>query len=45
MTDTSGGPVVYQHEEALAAATEYFGGDELAADVFVTKYALRDASG
>ena len=45
MTDTSGGPVVYSHEEALTASVAYFGGDEQAADVFVTKYALRDPTG
>lgn len=36
---------VFTHEEALAASTAYFKGDELAATVFVTKYALRDADG
>ena len=29
-------------EEALKASTEYFDGDELAAKVFVDKYALKD---
>ena len=28
--------------DALAASIEYFKGDELSANVFVTKYALRD---
>jgi len=32
-------------EEAIKASTEYFDGDELAADVFVKKYALRDFEG
>ena len=32
----------YSREEALKQSTEYFGGDELAANVFVTKYALRN---
>jgi len=32
----------YTYDEALAASTEYFSGDELAAKVFVDKYALRD---
>ncbi len=36
---------VYTHDEALKASTKYFKGDELAATVFVTKYALRDAVG
>jgi len=33
---------IYTYEEALAASTDYFAGDELAARVFVDKYALRD---
>lgn len=32
----------FSYEEALSASVEYFGGDELAAKVFVDKYALRD---
>lgn len=36
---------VFTHEEALKASTEYFKGDELAATVFVTKYALRNERG
>jgi len=32
----------YTYEEALASSLEYFGNDELAAKVFVDKYALRD---
>lgn len=32
----------YKFEEAKAASVEYFSGDDLAADVFVGKYALRD---
>lgn len=35
----------FTHDEALAASTDYFDGDELAAAVFVTKYALRDGKG
>ncbi len=35
----------YSHEEALAAATEYFEGDTLAANVWLNKYALKDAWG
>lgn len=33
----------YTFEEAIAASLEYFKGDELAAKVFVTKYALKDS--
>lgn len=35
----------YQFEEALAASTAYFRGDELAASVWVNKYALKDSFG
>lgn len=33
---------MYSHEEALEQSRKYFGGNELAADAFVNKYALRD---
>ena len=36
---------IYTFDEAFAAATHYFGGDELAAKVWVSKYALKDAYG
>lgn len=36
---------VYTYEEALAASTEYFGGDSMAANVWVSKYALKDSEG
>lgn len=36
---------MYSYDEALAASLEYFNGDELAAKVFVDKYALRDNEG
>ncbi len=36
---------VYSFEEALEATREYFGGDDLAAKVWVTKYALKDSEG
>ncbi|MFT4678642.1 MAG: ribonucleoside-diphosphate reductase alpha chain [Flavobacteriales bacterium] len=36
-------PFVY--EDVLEAATEYFKGDELAASVWVNKYALKDSAG
>lgn len=35
----------YEYDEALQASVEYFGGNELAAKVFVDKYALRDNDG
>ena len=36
---------IYTFEEAYKASLDYFCGDELAAKVFVTKYALKDAFG
>ncbi|MCF8244482.1 MAG: adenosylcobalamin-dependent ribonucleoside-diphosphate reductase [Saprospiraceae bacterium] len=38
-------PKTYTFKEALKASTEYFNGDELAANVWVNKYALKDSSG
>src|SRR5512133_158214 len=35
----------YTHDEALKASVEYFKGDELAATVWVNKYALKDSFG
>lgn len=35
----------YTHEEVLRAAIAYFGGDELAANVWINKYALKDSQG
>lgn len=35
----------YTYEEALAASIEYFAGDEMAAKVWVSKYALKDSEG
>ncbi|MBT3243006.1 MAG: adenosylcobalamin-dependent ribonucleoside-diphosphate reductase [Bacteroidetes bacterium] len=35
----------YSFDEAVAASKEYFGGDELAATVWVNKYALKDSDG
>lgn len=35
----------YSYEEAVAGALEYFAGDELAANVWVNKYALKDSRG
>jgi ribonucleoside-diphosphate reductase alpha chain len=36
---------IYSNQEALDKSLEYFGGDNLAASVFVSKYALRDNEG
>lgn len=35
----------YTYEEALASSKEYFNGDELAATVWINKYALKDSYG
>jgi len=35
----------YNHKEVLSAAIEYFEGDELAANVWMNKYALKDSDG
>lgn len=35
----------YTYEEAVAGASKYFKGDELAANVWVNKYALKDSAG
>ncbi len=35
----------YSFDEALVEATKYFGGDELAANVWINKYALKDSAG
>mgnify|MGYP000950866579 CR=1 FL=1 len=35
----------YTHDEAFSAALDYFKGDELAARVWVNKYALKDSDG
>ena len=35
----------YSFEEAFGASLEYFGGDELAARVWVNKYAMKDSFG
>lgn len=35
----------YSHEDVRRASLDYFGGDELAADVFASKYALQDLDG
>ena len=35
----------YSHQEALKSTLEYFKGDELAATVWINKYALKDSKG
>ncbi len=35
----------YSYQEALDASTKYFDGDELAASVWINKYALKDSQG
>ncbi|MCF6171955.1 MAG: adenosylcobalamin-dependent ribonucleoside-diphosphate reductase [Bacteroidales bacterium] len=36
---------LHTHEEVLEATTKYFGGDTLAANVWMNKYALKDSEG
>lgn len=36
---------IYTFDEAYSASVEYFGGDEMAAKVWVSKYALKDSFG
>jgi ribonucleoside-diphosphate reductase alpha chain len=36
---------IYSHEEAVKESMKYFKGDEMAAKVFVNKYALKDSAG
>ncbi len=43
--DTRSENVYYTYEEALAASIKYFNGDELAAGVWLNKYALKDSHG
>ena len=38
-------PKVYNYDDAYNASLEYFGGDELAARVWVSKYALKNSNG
>ena len=35
----------YTYEETMQASVKYFGGDELAANVWINKYALKDSFG
>jgi len=41
----SDGAKAYPRDKVVKATTEYFGGDELAANVWVNKYALQDSFG
>ena len=38
-------PTPVDHKDALKASVEYFNGDELAATVWINKYALKDSQG
>ena len=42
---TSPAKSIYRYDEAIRAAREYFGGDDLAAKVWASKYALKDSFG
>ncbi|WP_372932516.1 adenosylcobalamin-dependent ribonucleoside-diphosphate reductase [Mariniphaga sediminis] len=42
---TAAGKKIYSQEEAVKASLEYFKGDDLAARVWVNKYALKDSFG
>src|SRR6056297_139795 len=44
-TTTTTGKKIYSQEEAVKASQEYFKGDDLAARVWVNKYALKDSFG
>ena len=44
-TAAAEGRKIYSQEEAFASSLEYFKGDELAARVWVSKYALKDSFG
>ena len=45
MNKTMENSTTYTYEEAYAASLAYFGGDELAARVWVSKYAMKDSFG
>lgn len=38
-------PVIYDYDEVIEKSKQYFNGDELAANVWVSKYALKDSQG
>lgn len=45
MNETKEKKKTYSFEEAMAASVQYFNGDEMAAKVWVSKYALKDSFG
>ncbi|MFN8260676.1 MAG: adenosylcobalamin-dependent ribonucleoside-diphosphate reductase [Chitinophagales bacterium] len=45
MTDTLKDKITYTQEEAISASLKYFKGDDLAARVWLNKYALKDSMG
>lgn len=45
MNETKEKTKTYSFEEAMAASVQYFNGDEMAAKVWVSKYALKDSFG
>ncbi|MBN2484728.1 MAG: adenosylcobalamin-dependent ribonucleoside-diphosphate reductase [Bacteroidales bacterium] len=45
LEQTGSSPKVYTYEEALKSSIVYFKGDELAATVWISKYALKDSYG
>ena len=45
MVETKKKTTTYTYKEALASSIEYFNGDELAATVWINKYALKDSQG
>ncbi len=44
-TQNNDGLIEYSYKDAVSKATDYFAGDELAATVWVSKYALKDSFG
>jgi ribonucleoside-diphosphate reductase alpha chain len=44
-SEDKGGQTTYVYDEAIKATREYFGGDDLAAKVWASKYALKDSFG
>jgi ribonucleoside-diphosphate reductase alpha chain len=45
MSDDKGEQPTYLYDDAIKATREYFGGDDLAAKVWASKYALKDSFG
>ncbi|MDD2289091.1 MAG: adenosylcobalamin-dependent ribonucleoside-diphosphate reductase [Bacteroidales bacterium] len=44
-SETKNAKVIFPYEEALAKTMKYFNGDELAASVWINKYAMKDSFG